>query len=105
MPFFFCFEIKDNEAETHFANATIKLSENSGLSPKVIVLLSGLCRMMFLLDSDVFFVVKKRWKRDFCLMAFAKMSTFVRFLVNQFPHQLSGCFSSRTVSLENPYYI
>ena len=46
--------------------------------------------MMFLLDFCVFFVVKKKWKRDFCLMTLVKMRTFVRFLVNQFPHRLSG---------------
>jgi hypothetical protein len=70
------------------------LGVKSGLSvvssPKVIVLPSGVCRMMFVLVFCLFFVVKKRCKRDFCLMALVKMSTFVRFLVNQFPRRLSG---------------
>jgi hypothetical protein len=63
--FFLCSEIKDNEATTHFANGSIKLRKNGVLSPNVIVLLSGLCRMMFLLDSDVFLLLKRDGKRRF----------------------------------------
>ena len=53
---FSVFKTKDSNAVMRFANAAVNLHENRAIASKVIVLLSGVCRMILSVVCCLFFV-------------------------------------------------